>query len=355
MSDTTDISYIEEQKNAGSTTTSNASLNFAMSTCKQLISIGRQIIIGSIVLYSCKVAQANLLPTCSSSAPYTNVPSQVQDILVDINVVKTSKGDFSTKLHFPVNENLTKINQGALGLLRNMIYGPKTNVFNLYIASTLQSVMSLNFNIINTVYNFLNSGIYETIIVIFGEYVALLLFIGLLFINGIYLSILWFYNIYLLFSEKTDNGTSTSWTDGAMWGILSWYWAIFYIFIFIIAFFIVGGLIISLASIILPIFCLFFPIFMTSKYPDANKSYGIAETIKNVVKFKMNIILMLVSLYVVLNANSNFGSYATLVAVLACAMLFVFSDVYKSYTPKPIDRSSYGLGDYVQATKVCNP
>lgn len=354
MSDTTDTSYIEEQKNAGSTTT-NASLNFAKSTCKQLITIGIQIIIGSIVLYSCKVAQTNLLPTCSSAAPYTNVPSQLQDILVDINVVKTSKGDFSTKLHFPVDENLTKINQGALGLLRNMIYGPKSNVFNLYIASTLQSVISLNFNIINTVYNFLNSNIYETIIILFGGYAAFFLFFIMLLINGIYLSILWFYNIYLLFSEKTDNGTSTSWTDGAMWGILSWYWAIFYIFIFIIAFFLLGGLIISLLSFILPIFCLLFPTFMTSRYPDTNKKYGVSETIKNVVKFKMNIILMLVSLYVVLNANTNFGSYATLVAILACGLLLVFSDVYKSYTPKPIDRSSFGLGDYIQATKVCNP
>jgi hypothetical protein len=355
MSDTTDTSYIEEQKNAGSTTTSNASLSFAMSTCKQLIALGTQIIIGSIVLYSCKVAQTNLLPTCSSASPYTNVPSQVQDILVDINIVKTSKGDFSTKLHFPVDENSTKINQGALGYLRNMIYGPKTNVFNLYIASTLQSVLSLNFNIINTVYNFLNSSIYETIIILFGGYVAFFLFFIMLLINGIYLSILWFYNIYLLFSEKTDNGTSTSWTDGAMWGILSWYWAIFYIFIFIIAFFVVGGLIISLASIILPIFCLFFPITILSRYPDTNKKYGLSETIKNVIKFKMNIILMLVSLYVVLNANSNFGNYATLVAILACGLLYVFSNVYKSYTPKPIDRSSFGLGDYVQATKVCNP
>lgn len=353
MSDTTDTSYIEEQKNAGSTTT-NASLNFAKSTFKQLISIGIQIIIGSIVLYSCKVAQTNLLPTCSSAAPYTNVPSQLQDILVDINVVKTSKGDFSTKLHFPVDENLTKVNVGILGYLRNMIYGPKTNVFNLYIASTLQSVISLNFNMINTIYNFLNSNIYETIIILFGGYVAFFLFFIMLLINGIYLSILWFYNISLLFSEKTDNGTSTSWTDGAMWGILSWYWAIFYIFIFIIAFFIVGGLIISLLSFILPIFCLLYPTFMTSRYPDTNKIYGMVETIKNVVKFKMNIILMLVSLYVVLNANTNFGSYATLVAILACGLLLVFSNVYKSYTPKPIDRSSFGLGDYIQATKVCN-
>jgi hypothetical protein len=70
------------------------------------------------------------------------------------------------------------------------------------------------------------------------------------------------------------------------------------------------------------------------------------------------------SLTVILSANSNFGgvgysiggvNYSAFVAIIACILLYFFSSIYKQYTPKGMDHSTFGLGDYAQAEKICIP
>jgi phosphotransferase system glucose/maltose/N-acetylglucosamine-specific IIC component len=65
--------------------------------------------------------------------------------------------------------------------------------------------------------------------------------------------------------------------------------------------------------------------------------------------------MILLSLYIILSASSNFGGYAAFVAVIACVILYYFSSVYHQYTPKATDHSSFGLGDFVQVEKPCIP
>lgn len=349
-----DTSAIDEKKNK-SEKPKNALLNFSLGIFYQLITLGIIILIGTLFLYTGKVAQSNILPTCLAFVPYTDVAPPLKEVPVDINVVKTEKGAWSTKLKFPLDENLKAIEK-TLCALKNMINGPKTSVFKLYIATTLQEVISCNFNIINTIYNFINAFVPETLIVLLGPFLGFFIYILTGVIDTFYLIFLWFYNIHLLFSEKTETANSTSWKSGDMWGILTWYWALFYIFLFIISFFLVGAsLIIPILSFLISTFCIFFPLFMKSKNATTGKSYGIGEAIKNVLKFKMSIIMILMSLNIIVSANSNFGGYTAFVSIVACVLLYFFTSVYQPYTPKGIDHSTFGLGDYSQAEKVCEP
>jgi phosphotransferase system glucose/maltose/N-acetylglucosamine-specific IIC component len=98
-----------------------------------------------------------------------------------------------------------------------------------------------------------------------------------------------------------------------------------------------------------------FPLFIKSKNSQTGKPYGVLETIKNILKFKMNIIMIILSYFIIASASSNFGGYAAFVAVVACIILYFFSSVYHQYTPKATDHSSFGLGDFVQAEKICIP
>jgi hypothetical protein len=349
-----DTSAIDDKKNK-SEKPKNALLKFSLGIFYQLITLGIIILIGSLFLYTGKVAQSNLLPTCLAYVPYTDTAPPIKEIPIDINVVKTEKGTWSTKLKFPLEENLKTIEK-TLGALKSLVNGPKTNVFKMYIGTTLQEVVSCNFNIINTIYNFINAFIPETLIVLLGPFLGFFIYILTGIIDTFYLIFLWFYNIHLLFSEKTETNTSTSWKSGDMWGILTWYWSLFYIFLFIIAFFLIGmGLIIPILSFLISTFCLFFPLFMKSKNATTGKSYGLGETIKNILKFKMSIIMILMSLNIIISANSNFGGYTAFVAIVACVLLYFFTSIYKPYTPKGIDHSTFGLGDYAQAEKVCEP
>jgi hypothetical protein len=349
-----DTSAIDEKKNK-SEKPKNDLMAFSLSVFNQLITLGVIVLIGSLFLYTGKVAQTNILPTCLAYAPYTDIAPPIKELPVDINVVKTEKGVWSTKLKFPLEENLKTIEK-TLGTLKDMINGPKTNVYKMYVGTTLQEVIACNFNIINVIGNFINSFLPETLIVILGPLFSFFTYILTGLIDTFYLMFLWFYNIHLLFSEKTETANSTTWKDGDMWGILTWYWSIFYIFLFIIAFFVIGmGFIIPISSFLISTFCICFPLFMKSKNASTGKSYGVFETIKNVLKFKMSIIMILMSLNIIISANKMFGGYTAFVSIVACVLLYFFTSIYQPYTPKGIDHSTFGLGDYTQTEKVCIP
>jgi len=350
-----DTSAIDDKKKTQVVNTKNSTADFFINLLIQLIIIGILIIIGALGLYSCRVAQTNILPTCLSFDPYTDIVPPIKEIPIDINVVKTDKGVWSTKIQFPLEENFKTINN-TLGILKNWINQPNSNVYKLYIATTLQQLIACNFAVTNTINNFMNSMLTETWLILLSPYI--LFFTGMItsLINTIYFIILWFYNIYLLFSEKGESKNETVWKDGEMWGLLNWWWALLYIFIFFILFFTIGlGMVIPITAGFVSLFCAIFPLFMKSKNSQTGKSYGVFETIKNVLKFKLNIIMILISLYIISSASSNFGGYAAFVAVVACIILYFFSSVYHQYTPKATDHSSFGLGDFVQAEKPCIP
>jgi hypothetical protein len=346
-----DTSAIDDKKKQQIPNTQKELLSFFIGILYQLIIFGILIIIGALGLYSCKVAQTNILPTCLSFSPYTNTIPPIKEVPIDINVVKTEKGAWSTKIEFPLQENFKTINN-TLGILNNFINQPNSNVYKLYIATTLQQLIACNLTVTNNINNFMNSMLTETWIILLSPYI--LFFTGMLtcLINTIYFIILWFYNIYLLFSEKTGS----TWKDGEMWGLLNWWWALIYIFIFCVLFFTIGlGLVIPITAGVVSLFCAILPLFMKSKNSQTGKSYGVFETIKNVLKFKLNIIMILLSLYIISSASNNLGGYAALVAIVACIILYFFSSVYHQYTPKATDHSSFGLGDFVQVEKPCTP
>jgi hypothetical protein len=331
------------------------SYNFLLSLLRRLITVGILIIIGSLGIYSCRVAQSNILPTCMLFAPYTNIQPPIKELPIDINIVKTDKGNFSTKIQFPLEENFKIINS-TLGMFKNWITQSNSSAFKLYIATTLQQLIVCNLSIVNTVNNFMNSMLSETWLILLYPYIVF--FTGFLtsLVNTVYFVILWFYNIYLLFSKKEESNNETTWKDGEMFGVFNLGWAMLYIFIFCILFFTIGlSFVIPIVSMLISVFCAIFPLFMKSKNVQTGKSYGVFETIKNVLKFKLNIIMIVMSLYVISLASSNFGGYAAFVAVIACVILYFFSSVYHQYTPKVSDHLTFGLGDFVQVEKPCIP
>ena len=350
------MSTIDEKKNKSNNGSKLPIADFFSSLFGQLFILGIIILVGSLILFNCKVAQTNLLPTCLTLFPYTDVVPPINPVSVDINIVKTSNADFSTKLSFSPEENMKSMNAGILGSLKNMVDGPNSSVYKLYIATTLQELIATNFTIINSYYNLLNSYLSETLIILVAPFFSWLLYFFIVVVNYFYMVILWFKNISLLFSEKTETSEKTTWKAGNMWTIGNILMSLLTIYILSILFFILGiWLIIPLSVGFISIFCLFYPLGFSAKNATTGKPYGVMSTILNILKYKLSIIMIITSLFVILNASSLFGGYMAFVALIACLLLYFFSDIYTSYFPKAADHATSGLGDFLQATKTCIP
>lgn len=119
-------SEIEKKKkqmlsSMGTTTTPSNPLGYATTLFRQLFTFGIMIVIGTTMVYSGKVAQANILPTNINCFPYTNVTPTIDRVDVDINVVKVKQGEvYSTKLEFDQTKNMKIMEEGFLGFLKRM-------------------------------------------------------------------------------------------------------------------------------------------------------------------------------------------------------------------------------------------
>ena len=188
---------------------------------------------------------------------------------------------------------------------------------------------------------------------------------------------MWFTNLYLLFSVQTScfeenmlgaDGTPIlddsnkpmkkigkiwEYTDGEMWK--QWYWAIFYIFIS----FMLITLIFFIISILLflnSLSCLFLPLLMVAKVKDSpdNKSYTFSTLLGNILKYKMSVIMYIISYFLITDASSTFGGIGAFVAIIACIFIYAFyPNIYKQYIPTD-PTSTIGLVSYKQAQKFCS-
>ena len=133
-------SEIEKKKkqiasSMGTTTPMNP-MGYATTLFRQLFTFGIMIVIGTTMVYSGKVAQANILPTNINCFPYTNLTPTIEKIDVDINIVKVKQDEvYSTKLQFDQAKNMKIMEEGFLGFLKRMTENKDSGHFYLYICS----------------------------------------------------------------------------------------------------------------------------------------------------------------------------------------------------------------------------
>ena len=92
---------------------------------------------------------------------------------------------------------------------------------------------------------------------------------------------------------------------------------------------------------------------MEANISNTNKTYNFKNALKNVLKYKISVIMLFLSFFAILNTSTFFSSYVTLVAFVAFLILYFFSTIYKRYIPTSKDAATPGLSDYKQATKKC--
>jgi hypothetical protein len=347
-------------------------INFLKSLAKLLIFILLSVILGASVLYSCKVATSNILPTDMNCSPYTKNDPDVMPIDLDINIIKNSEKIFSTKINFPFNAaDDEKINEIAeynrsnfiLDWIRNQKEVYNSWAIKMMFLSILESLFQKNYSLTSSILHFMDKSFYELIIVFLGP---LLLF----FASGILSLITLFYSIYLFFTEfhwifkentNKERGKKPVWSDVTFSNLYSYGVSCFIAFLMVIFFIISYVFMFPLVSLGMSVFfvvCLFSATYMKSLISDGPKigeTYGIKKVFVDVLTSKMKYIMVIVSLAFISLSYSHFGSVSATFAIIIFGLLFFGLIGNKLYEQEmPVDVTEGLINEsFEQAEKTC--
>lgn len=352
MSDNNDTSTIDEKnQNANSTNSQDISSNISK-FLKTVISLVVFIIIyfycSGLVLYFCKLAQSNILPTEDNCFPYNNLKPEITPIQTNIFTTFTDP-QMSLKLSFPYNtyNSSNKI----LDIFRNYKNEPKSNFMANYFISIIETLIKDNYKAINFIFNLLNE-LPEVLLVIGGPFILLTIFNTLFLLDHIYIIYLWFANMGWFFkkNENTSMNKQPEWTEVTIADPVEFSMAVGLVILFLILFFVF-----FMALPVLPFLTLLWCFISCITYKSVmdEKMISSAYIVKDLFKYYKVTIMSVFSLFVVSAAFSNLGTMYGVFSLFV--LLFIYCGIIAIDLFKPISETGLTkLTSYEQAKKICN-
>lgn len=171
------------------------------------------------ILYACKVAQSNILPTDINCAPYQPVDATVEPVDININLYKNPNTGTkeSQKIQFPYNDKNKK--NKMIELLSGLANDPKAYAVTAYLVNILLTLISFNYCSVNVFLNILNEYLPEWFILLTGHYIVGGFVFVLFFLNIIYFLYLLFSQMKWLFMKNTNttdeskSATAPNWIE----------------------------------------------------------------------------------------------------------------------------------------------
>jgi len=360
MSESSDTSAIDEKKNEETSSSINGDYiqnigGFLSSVIVMFIAITVYYTGSGLILYACKLAQSNILPTDIHCSPYTDSKPNIQPIKT--NIFSTG-GDnpLSMKLSFPYNEYNSK--NYIIDMFREYKNEPKSNFLANYLISMIEIVMQFNYSAFNKILDMLN-GLPEIILVVFGPiimaFVSTLIFIA----DHLYLIYLWFAQMGWFFKTNTnDSGTGNpNWEDVTVISPFNYGCAIGLVILFFILFFFSLPFISILAGLSMS-WCMFSC--MTYKAEMGGKIISALPIIKDTFKYYKTIIMSILSLFVVISAFSRLGPIPGIFSILTLALIYfgiISIDLFNSsskenLSPSVSDNQAKRTCDFKEPFKV---
>jgi hypothetical protein len=339
--DTTDVNTaIDDKKNENSGDSSETDSSNWGGFISSLIMIIIHLLlwlgfIGPIILYLCKLAQANVLPSHIGFVPYSDTMLKVEEIPININVIKHKKKEFSAKLFFSQDKVNDDYLHGMIGFLKVYQHDPKkANFYGNFWAIIIFNILSFNFGLIDSIFEMINKTLPETIILFISPFIFLFLLIGFYFLNmglTFYYQIKFFNEFFLV--KKIEHDKVEWKKHNIFFEPLRWFWAFLsLIFVFFPA------------TILLPFltlnFSIFSPLFITGKI-DKSRPYSFLDFIKDNLFYKSNVFLVLLSILMLPAVANNLSTYYLAAFILAIIIL-CFKHYYED--PKIADDPSLTLG-----------
>jgi len=351
MSSTSDTDAIDEKK--GEDTESNE--NFGKDIGKFLISL--VIIIFCLilyfssagsVLYGCKVAQANILPTDEKCMPYENNTPNIQPIKINIFETMFKEPALSQKISFPYDKNSTNT---ILDMLRDYKQKPNTSNLTAYFISILESLFVFNFSSFNTFLNLLNQ-VPECMILMFGPLIMMFYTCIMLFVDFFYVIYLWFYQMSWFFSVNTNTSDTgkPKWQNSIAPSKLAM--GCFLVIVFSIVFWLGLLLIPFIPFIPFLVVMVCIGTILSCKGEMNNNVVSVLSIIKDVFKYNKVTVSSVISFFVILCAFASLGSLPGLISIAVVGLIYfgMFSiDIFNSINEENMSK----VVSYDQAKRTC--
>jgi hypothetical protein len=353
MSESSDTSAIDEKKKEETSSSNKGDYlknirSFLSSVIVMFIAITIYYTGSGLILYACKLAQSNILPTDIHCSPYTDSQPSIQPIKTNIF---TTGGDspLSMKLSFPYNDYNSK--NYILDMFREYKNEPRSNFLANYLISMIESVIQFNYSAFNKILDMLN-GLPEILLVIFGPVIVAFLSTIIFIVDHLYLIYLWFAQMSWFFkTNSNDSGTGNpKWDDVTIVSPFNYWCAIGLVILFVILFFFALPFISILAGFSMS-WCIFSCI--TYKAEMGGKMISALTIIKDTFKYYKTLIMSVLSFFVVVSAFSKLGTIPGIFSIITLALIYfgiISIDLFNSSSK---DNLSPVVSDN-QAKKSCS-
>jgi hypothetical protein len=304
--------------------------------------------LSGFVLYGCKLAQSNILPTDTNCYPYTDNKPDVDAINSNI-FITSSNPTLSAKINFPHDKYNFK--NMIIDLFRDYKNEPNSHFLVNYFISIIESLVSFNYSCINYIFNSLNASP-EIIILLFGPIITSFIGTLIVILDNFYLIYLWFEKMSWFFKKNKYANTDKEplWETVTIFSPFDYSMGILLVILFIILFFVLlGGL--PVLPFVTVTWCLFSCLSFKSEMND--KSSNVFTIIKDLFKFYKLQIMSILSFFIVLSAFANLGAIEGIVCIISLSLIIwgiVSIKIFESIKPDTLTE----LVSNKQATKVCN-
>lgn len=336
-------------------------------------------LIGSRVVFACKVAQANILPTDLDCMPYTpaskdeespkyknNTPEANIDVSYVYNADQEGYKAYATKIAFEIDEFSRK--NYLIDKLRTIEYNPNVSPMVKYLCVVLQNLFVFYYGITNSLFNFMNSNLNESFIILIGPYLLKYLSIFIYPVSIVVSIIFCLLNIgWLLKSNKNnDKEYKHKSTTEPVWrpcNPLSSFYNFFGTIIYLyIGFFLASILSLSPIPAIISFICLFSPLFMKAKIVESdsetgekkdmkdNPTYGFRSSINGLIESKMDVFMFLFCIFTTYATYTNSTDIKAPIFVGLASIWFLYRMIKHKAPPA---MSTPDLASYERNEKDC--
>lgn len=364
--------------------------NYGVYLFRQLITLAIIIGVGTGIVYSNKAFLSNVIPVNTKYFPYTNIIQDTDNtnntLQTSINNVKLGENKiYSTKLEFPKEENDKILESGLFGYLRNIKY---KNIYLLYFSSVLQDILATNLQLNKSFYKLFGSIFTESINIFISPFLFIFWCMLMFFVNYVNIILRLFTNLKWLFS--TDESTTKSslfsnpigyfmnmfsskteqdeiynedrpknWKSGGIFSGTNIFTTLIYV-ILIILFTIFAGFafVYPFISVFVIIYCFVLPLFMKAndvKTYNKPTKYSFKNAIADVLKYKSQLIMLILSYYIISGANTYFGNTVTAISFVIFLIMFFFTPLFESYKLNSKDNLTPGIIPEAQAVAINTP
>jgi hypothetical protein len=288
-------------------------------------------IIGGLGLYTAKVAQSNILPDNIELEPYTNIARVVEEMPIDINIIRPlfvsdNKDIFSQKAIFNSKEYLDSFNTSFFCSVKK--YANPGGLFSngpLFLSKSYESIMAWNFYAINSVFLYLNYLPESLVMILFGLF-GFFIIMGLYFFNLAITVISYISNIQDLFRGESENKPGF-WEENkniSYFSIKKILLFFFWGYAFIMSLFVI--------PILTTIHAIISPLYATYKINSSNETKNVFDFIKDNFVYKKLLFFILCTASLVSNGISYLG-YIYLFGIAIAILFAYFMGLYNLEIP----------------------